>query len=157
VAIGSYTEVRAPQDGSIINLQVRPCTFVTNIPLAASMTFVSDEARVVAASFSQSAMRYIQIGDSAEVVFSRQPGRVFTGVVTHVVEATGTSQLEPSGQLPIFTDTPSTGRYAVRINLDDLDTSTPQGAGGAVAVYSQRGKPFHIITKVVIRRPGSAI
>ena len=145
------TEVRAPHDGSVINLQVRPGTYVTNIPLAASMTFVSDEARVVAASFSQSAIRYIQVGDPAEVVFSRQPGRVYTGIVTHVVEATGSSQLTPSGQLPTLTGTPSTGRYAVRINLDNLDTSIPQGAGGTVAVYTQRGKPFHIITKVVMR------
>ena len=50
-----------------------------------------------------------------------------------------------------ITGTPSTGRYAVRINLDDLDTSIPQGAGSTVAVYTQRGKPFHIITKVVMR------
>jgi hypothetical protein len=39
----------------------------------------------------------------------------------------------------------------VRITLDDPDTSIPQGAGGTVAVYTQRGIPFHIITKVVMR------
>lgn len=145
------TEVRAPNDGFVINLQVRPGTYVANIPLAASMTFVSEEGRQLVASFSQSAIRYIQFGDPAEVVFSRQPGRVYAGVVTHVVEATGTAQLAPSGQLPTLTGTPSTGRYAVRITLDDPDTSIPQGAGGTVAVYTQRGKPFHIITKVVMR------
>ena len=145
------TEVRAPHDGYVVNLQVRPGTYVTNIPLAASMTFVSSETRMVVASFSQSADRYIKVGDSAEVVFSNRPGRVHTGVVTHVVEATGSAQLEPSGNVPILTGTPSTGRYAVRISLDDPDTSIPQGAGGTVAVYTQGGKPFHIITKVVMR------
>jgi hypothetical protein len=43
---------------------------VSNIPLAASMTFVSDELREVVASFSQSAGRYVQAGDAAEVVIS---------------------------------------------------------------------------------------
>lgn len=145
------TTVRAPHGGFVVNLQIRPGTFVANIPLAASMTFVSDETRIVLASFSQSAIRYIEIGDPAEVVFSRQPGHVYTGVVTHVVETSGTAQMAPSGQLPTLTGTPSTGRYAVRINLDDVETSIPQGAGGTVAVYTQRGKPVHIITKVVMR------
>ena len=59
--------------------------------------------------------------------------------------------MTPSGELPIFTGTPSTGRFAVRIVLDDDDVFIPQGAGGTVAVYTQRGKPFHIITKVLMR------
>ncbi|MDJ0958671.1 MAG: efflux RND transporter periplasmic adaptor subunit [Arenicellales bacterium] len=145
------TEVRAPHDGYVVNLQVRPGTYVANIALAAAMTFISDEIRLVVASFSQNAIRNIQAGDLAEVVFSHRPGRVYTGVVTNVVEATGTAQLEPSGNLPTFRGVPSTGRYAVRINLDDPDTSIPQGAGGTVAVYTQYGKAFHIITKVVMR------
>ena len=145
------TEVRAPHDGYVINLQVRPGTYVANISLAAAMTFVSDEIMVVVASFSQSAIRYIQEGDLGEIVFAHRPGHVYSGVVTHVLEATGSAQLSPSGELPTFTGTPSTGRYAVRINLDETDATIPQGAAGTVAVYTQRGKPFHIITKVVMR------
>jgi multidrug resistance efflux pump len=145
------TEVRAPHDGFVFNLQVRPGTYVTNIPLAASMAFVSDEIREVVASFSQSAIRYIQTGDPAEIVFNQLPGRVFTGTVSHVLKATGTAQLAPSGQLPKMTGVPSTGRYSVRITLDDTEASMSQGAGGTVAVYTQRGKPVHIITKVVMR------
>jgi len=147
------TVVRAPGAGYIFNLQVRPGTYVTNIPLAASMTFVSDEAREVLASFSQSAGRRVQVGDEAEVVFSRVPGRVFTGKVKLVMNATGTAQLAPSGELPVLTGTPSAGRYPVRIALDDPGTESliPQGAGGTVAVYTQRGKPVHIITRVVMR------
>lgn len=147
------TVVRAPHTGYVFNLQVRPDTYVSNIPLAASMTFVSDELREVVASFSQSAGRYVQAGDAAEVVFSRVPGRVFTGKVRYVMRATGTAQMAPSGQLPSFTGQPTVGRYPVRILLDDADTDAllPQGVGGAVAVYTQRGKPVHIITKVVMR------
>ena len=145
------TEVRAPHDGFVFNLQVRPGTYVTNMPLAASMTFVSDEIREVVASFSQSAVRYVQVGDSAEIVFNQLPGRVFIGTVTHVLKATGSAQQAPSGQLPELTGIPSTGRYPVRIALDEPEASISQGAGGTVAVYTQRGKPVHIITKVVMR------
>lgn len=143
--------VRAPQDGYVVNLQVRPGTFVANIPLAASMTFVSSEFSQVVGSFSQSAIRYIDEGDAAEVVFDRHPGRVHTGVVSGVAEYTGSAQLEPSGQLPTMTGAPSAGRYVVRVALDEPDVHIPQGAAGTVAVYTQRGKPFHIISKVVMR------
>ena len=147
------TVVRAPSAGYIFNLQVRPGTYVANIPLAASMTFVSDEAREVLASFSQSAGRHVQAGDEAEVVFARVPGRVFAGKVKLVMEATGTGQLAPSGELPILTGAPTGGRYPIRIVLNDSGTDAliPQGAGGTVAVYTQSGKPVHLITKVVMR------
>ena len=147
------TVVRAPRTGHAYNVQVRPGTFVTNIPIAASMTFVSDEIRTVLASFSQSAGRHVRVGDAAEVVFSRVPGRVFSGTVKTTMEATGSAQLAPSGEIPIFTGVPSTARYPIRVDLDDSDANAliPQGAGGTVAVYTQRGKPVHIITKVVMR------
>ena len=147
------TVVRAPQAGYVFNLQVRPGTYVTNIPMAASLTFVSDEFRFVVASYSQSAGRHVKVGDAAEVVFSRVPGRVFSGRVISVMESTGTAQLAPSGELPVFTGQPSAGRFPVAIGLDDpgTDALLPQGAGGTVAVYTQRGKPVHIITKVVMR------
>jgi multidrug resistance efflux pump len=147
------TVVRAPGAGYIFNLQVRPGTYVTSVPLAASMTFISDEVREVLASFSQSAGRHVQPGDLAEVVFSRVPGRVFRGKVSAVMNGTGTAQLAPSGELPVLTGQPAVGRYPFRVILEDEDADAliPQGAGGTVAVYTQRGKPVHIITKVVMR------
>jgi RND family efflux transporter MFP subunit len=147
------TVVRAPGSGYVFNLQVRPGTYVTNMPLAASMTFISNELREVLASFSQSAGRHVQAGDLAEVVFSHVPGRVFSGKVSAVMNATGTAQLAPSGELPVLTGQPSAGRYPFRVALEDEDADAliPQGASGMVAVYTQRGKPLHIITKVVMR------
>lgn len=147
------TVVRAPRSGHAYNVQVRPGSFVANIPVAASMTFVSDETRAVIASFSQSAGRHVRAGDSAEVVFSRVPGRVFSGTVRTTMEASGSAQLTPSGEIPIFTGAPTTARYPISIDLDESEANAliPQGAGGTVAVYTQRGKPLHIITKVVMR------
>ncbi len=147
------TVVRAPRSGYAYNVQVRPGTYVANIPIAASMTFVSDEVRTVVASFSQSAGRHVQVGDAAEVVFSRVPGRVFSGTVRGTMSASGSAQLAPSGELPVFTGVPATARFPVRIQLQDADADVliPQGAGATVAVYTQRGKPVHIITKVVMR------
>jgi len=147
------TVVRAPHSGFVFNLQVRPGTYVTSIPLAAPMTFVSSERREVIASLSQSAGRHVRVGDSAEVVFSRFPGRVFAGTVNRLPEASGTAQLTPSGELPVLDGRRPLVRYPIGIVIDDPEDRTliPQGATGTVAVYTQRGKPLHIITKVVMR------
>jgi hypothetical protein len=53
----------------------------------------------------------------------------------------------------VFTGQPTSARYPFAIELDDPDDEAliPQGANGTVAVYTQRGKPVHIITRVVMR------
>ena len=146
------TLVRAPHDGYLVNVQVRPGTMVSTAAIAAAMTFVTDEIAEVVASFSQSAIRGIQVGDAAEVVFPMFPGKVFSGTVTYVLHATGVAQVTPSGNIPVLTGDPTAGRYAVRVLLDEHDAWTiPQGAAGTVAVYTSAGQAFHVITKVVMR------
>jgi multidrug resistance efflux pump len=117
------------------------------------MSFVSDELKEIVASFSQSSIRKIQIGDPAEMVFAMYPGEVFSGTVSHIIKATGTAQLGASGSIPIMTGSPAAGRYVVRVTLDDpavLDR-LPQGASCSVAVYTSVGKPFHVISMVAMR------
>jgi multidrug resistance efflux pump len=147
------TIVRAPSDGYVINRQIRPGTRVTTLPGMAPMTFVSTEGTQILASLSQSAVRYVQPGDTVEVVFASRPGEVFSGSVIAIAEATGEAQLAPSGLIPTFTGQPITGRRPLRIELDDQSTLKEMGQGAQtfVAVYTNKGKPFHVITKVVVR------
>ena len=147
------TEVRAPYDGYVVNLQVRPGVRVTTLPLAAPMTFVSSEFYEVAASLSQSSARHVSVGDAAELVFPARPGEVFTGKISAIINATGEAQLAPSGQIPVFTGVPIRGRRVITVTLDDksLIREIGQGAQSFVAVYTDKGTPFHVITKVVVR------
>lgn len=147
------TTVRAPYDGYVVNLQLRPGNFVTSVPMASSLAFVSDETNVIVASYSQSAIRRISVGDPAEVVFVYRPGETFPGKVIRIVEVGSQSQFTASGQLPTLTGQPVTDRWAVMVELDDPDLAraVPQGAGGTVAVYTNAGKPVHVISKVAIR------
>ena len=148
------TVVRAPHSGFVANLQLRPGNFVTSMPVTAAMTFVSDETREVVASFTQSAIRYIQAGDPVEVVFALNPGQVYSGKISHIVRVSGEAQLTTSGQLPTFSGQPVNARWVVRVAFDDPEAaaSLPQStAGNMLAVYTQKGKPFHMISKVMIR------
>ena len=117
------------------------------------MSFVSSELYEVLASLSQSAARYVQVGDATELVFAARPGEVFSGKVSAIIEATGEAQLTPTGQIPVLNGTPVQGRRAIRVALDDetLMDQFGQGARSFVAVYTDKGAPFHVITKVVVR------
>ena len=147
------TTVRAPSDGFPVNVQLRPGSYVTSIPVASSLAFVSTEATDILASFSQSAIRRINPGDLVEVVFTRIPGQVFSGKIVLLGEATAESQLRASSDLQTLTGAPAVARWAVKVALDDeaLALRLPHGAGGTLAVYTDAGAPFHIISKVVMR------
>jgi len=147
------TVVRAPHSGQVVNLQLRPGAAARTFAATPAMSFISDEGKEIVASFSQSSIRKIEAGAPAEMVFALIPGKVFSGTVARVVKATGTAQLTVSGNIPVFTGQPSAGRYVVRIVLDDpeLLALLPQGASCIVAVYTDTGKPFHAISKVVMR------
>lgn len=147
------TVVRAPADGHVVNLQLRPGNMVSNMPVAAAMSFVSDEAKIILASFSQSSIRYVQVGDEAEIVFNSRPGQVYGGKITHIVEDTGEAQLTASGSIPVMTGAPITGRRPVRMELHDEDIAAQieQGSGGMMAVYTSKGSLVHVISKVVMR------
>jgi len=148
------TVVRAPYDGFVFNLQLRPGNFVTSMPVASAMAFVSTEVRPVIASFSQSAIRYINVGDEVEMVFRSKPGKVYPGKIRRIARGSGSAQLTATAQMPVMTGQPENSRWAVIMDFDDpaaLD-ELPQSAGAAIiAVYTQKGKPVHIISKVVMR------
>ncbi len=147
------TTVRAPHQGHVVNLQLRPGNVVTTVPVASPMAFVSDETNYILASFSQSAIRHVQVGDAVDVVFTSIPGQTFAGEVYRVAPVSGQAQLSASGQLPTLTGAPVTDRWAVIVKLDDEEVarSLPQGAAGSIAVYTDKGRPVHVISKVAIR------
>lgn len=145
------TTIKAPNDGYLTNLAVRPGVAVSTFAGAPVASFISDELKTVVASFSQSSIRRIVKGNAAEAVFDLYPGQVFSGTVTHVIKSSGSAQLRPSGDIYISAGQPSAARYSVRIELTDPEIDIPQGAICSVAVYTEYGKPFHVITRVVMR------
>ncbi len=147
------TIVTAPYEGYVINLQLRPGAVVSSVPAASPMAFVSRESNPVLASFSQSSVRHIALGDEADVVFTNVPGRTFSGKVVRIVGIGSQAQLSATSQLPTFTGAPANDRWAVAVELDDEEFAAqlPQGAGGTMAIYTDRGTPVHAISKVAIR------
>lgn len=147
------TVIYAPNDGYVVNLQVQEGYRVVTGPLKPAMTYVLTDFSEVLASLSQSSARKVKPGDVAEVVFASRPGEVFSGKVQAIIRVSGEAQLGPTGDIPVMTGAPIQGRRAVRVALDDPSVLQEVGQGGQsfVGIYTDSGKPVHIITKVVVR------
>ena len=137
------TTLVAPEDGRIVNLQVRPGMVAGDYRLGAIASFICDEGRYFLANFNQESLKYVTNGQLAEVALDLYPGQIFKARVEALWKASGTGQLLPSGTLPDFEPPPPTknpqpqGQYAVKIVFDGADQSKfPIGAQGAVAIYT---------------------
>jgi multidrug resistance efflux pump len=147
------TVYRAPANGSVISLALRPGAMAVPFPMAPAMTFVEDEQWIMAI-FGQNEVRKIKPGQEAEIALRMYPGRIIKCKVDSIMWATA------QGQLPIGGVNTSSGvapippnSLAVRLLKDerDRDLFLASGAMGAGAVYTESGKAVHIIRKVMLR------
>lgn len=147
------TVYRAPADGTVVSLSLRPGAMAVPLPITPAMTFVEDEQWVMAI-FRQNEVRKIKPGQEAEISLRMYPGRIIKCKVDSIMWATA------AGQLPIgFTNNMAgvapipPGALAVRLLKDkkDVNLFMASGAAGAGAVYTDSGVAIHILRKILIR------
>ncbi|CAN5634043.1 EmrA/EmrK family multidrug efflux transporter periplasmic adaptor subunit [soil metagenome] len=145
----------APEDGYVINLQVRPGMVAGHIRAGAIASFVVDANRYLLATYFQENLKFVKQGQYVEVAFDLYPGQIFKGKVTSIWQGSGQGQMLPSGNLPTFNpvspEAPQ-GQFAVQIEMDDEDQSKfPIGAQGAAAIYTSTQGPFPTLRRIGIR------
>jgi multidrug resistance efflux pump len=142
----------APADGYVVAWTVQEGTMLVPMTTTAAGTFINTSETFVIASFPQNYLANVEAGNHVELILDPYPGRLFEARVAAVIEATGEGQYDPSKQIPLASQIGSQGLLAVKIQLTgDSPPHLPLGAGGVVAIYTDRGKPVHIISKVTIR------
>ncbi len=145
----------APEDGVIVNLQVRPGMVAGDARVGAIASFVCDEGRYVLARYFQENLKYVKPGQAAELALDLYPGQIFNGTVQAIWPGSGSGQLLPSGVLPTFnyvSDEIPQGQFAVAINIDTGDPSMyPLGTQGHVAIYTDPKSGFAALRKIAIR------
>jgi len=143
----------APANGSAINVQLRPGSFVNPMPLAPAMSFVEDEFQVIAL-YAQNELWRVEPGNEAEIVLSTYPGDIIKATVDSIVWAQGQGQLAMSGNLPNTGPAPiPPGRFAVKLDIAAKDKGRflAAGAMGGAAIYTHHGEMIHILRKVILR------
>jgi multidrug resistance efflux pump len=145
----------APEDGSIINLQVRPGMVAGEFRVGAIATFVVDADRYLLANFFQENLKFVRPGQTVEAALDLYPGQIWSGKVEAIWQGSGAGQLLPTGVLPEFhyrpKDVPQ-GQFAVVIRLDDPDQRKfPIGTQGRAAIYTNPRDSFTWMRRIGIR------
>jgi len=149
----SQTTYRAPANGTVVALTLRPGTMAVPLPVVPAMNFVEDEQWILAV-FAQNEVRKIKPGQEAEVAFKMYPGRIVKCKVDSIMWATA------QGQLPIGNMNTAGGvapippnSLAVRLLTDakDKDLFLASGAKGQGAVYTDSGHAIQILRRIILR------
>jgi multidrug resistance efflux pump len=148
----SQTTIRAPGNGTMVNVMLRAGFFVAGMPFNEVMTFVEDDYQIFAI-FNQNELHEVDAGNEAEITLDTYPGRVIKAHVDSVIWAQAQGQLEASGDLPRTTVATPPGRFPVKLLVEDRDKNVflAAGARGAAAIYTEHLTPVHIIRKVLLR------
>ncbi|MBB3978369.1 multidrug resistance efflux pump [Rhizobium azooxidifex] len=149
------TTVRAPSDGSVSQVFLRPGMMANPLPLRPVMVFISSEERILAAAFIQNSLQRVRVGDEAEVSFKAVPGRIFKARVGNIIDVMAQGQLQPTGALidPQAPERLNPGQTLAVIDIQD-DLSAYQLPGGVVAdvaVYTEHWHHVAILRKVLLR------
>lgn len=141
------TIVRAPGDGTVAALTLRPGNRVTTQKSA--IAFFSFRDRVMTAAFPQSSTHGVQVGDIVRVAMRTMPGSTFETTVLALPLGTGEGTLDARGRLPTLRELAGGVEYvavldipnnleesAIRLGSSGTALRIADGAGG-IAVLAE--------------------
>ncbi|MCQ8229811.1 HlyD family secretion protein [Pantoea trifolii] len=147
------TIIRAPSDGYVTQVLIRPGSFASSLPLRPVMIFIPEQKRQVIAQFRQNSLLRLAPGDEAEVVFNALPGQVFSAKLLRIIPVVSGGTYQAQGTLQSLTiDAGSDGVLAVvELDPDVAVDALPDGIFAQVAVYSDHFSHVSVMRKVLLR------
>ncbi|MCG3200768.1 MAG: Inner membrane protein YiaV [Gammaproteobacteria bacterium] len=149
------TTVRAPTDGMVTQLLLRPGAFAVPMPFRPVMTFIHTGPgdRATVGAFWQNSLQRIKPGDEAEVIYTAVPGHVFKGKVDRVLPVLAQGQTQTSGTLIAVESVPAPGKVPVVIDLEEDLTPyhLPAGVVGKGAIYTEHAHHVALLRKILLR------
>src|SRR5262245_52717204 len=147
------TVVRAPSDGYVPQVTLRPGQIVVPLPLRPVMVFVSSERPGLIATFAQKAISDIKPGMEAEATFEAYPGKSFKVKVKRVFTVVPEGEILASGQLLEATAKTEEGRIPVSFEYgeDIAALNLPVGTQASIAVYTDRVHALSLVRKIILR------
>jgi multidrug resistance efflux pump len=145
--------VRAPANGIVTQVSLRPGQLVAPMPFATVMTFIHDE-RMWIGSFPQQTLQGIDPGDPAEVAITAAPGHVFSAKVIRVLPALAEGTLSASGQLIRAPYDSRPGRIPVLLEITDeriKQLSLPVGTDATASIFTNDSHVIPLVRGILMR------
>jgi RND family efflux transporter MFP subunit len=127
--------VYAPADGRIARVTAQSGQIIGERDGPPLMSFLVQEEPALVATYPPNVMRHIRIGDRAQIALDRHPGRILEARVSAV--------------LPASDDTPLDIGFEIEEQFSRYQVDG--GAGGAAAIYTQKGQGMRVVRMVTIR------
>lgn len=150
------TVVRAPADGMVTQMALRPGIVAVPMPLRSLMSFIPDKERYFAGAFWQNSLLRLKEGDEAEVILDGAPGEIFKGKVATILPAMAEGEIQSTGALISSRNLMQRGRVIVLIEIDDnaIRKHFPAGVSGQAAIYTDHFSHVAVMRKVLLRMQG---
>lgn len=148
------TIIRAPVDGFVTQLAVRPGMMAVPLPLKPLANFVNSEKRRYVGAFRQQSLLRLQPGNEAEVTFTSLPGQVFTGKLVEVLPTIAEAQLSAGQQLvggEAFRRMDNEALAIIELEPNESVEALPMGVSAQAAVYSEHLHHVAIIRRILLR------
>ena len=151
-----HTDVRAPADGFITNLQIQVGSLVGGTNPKPVMDFVPEPDKadrgMIVAAFGQKNYLKIKEGQYAEIILESYPGQIFNGRVLSTIDMSSSGHLTTRGTVPMeLIETPPSA-YGVKVKIDGgEDLRLPAGTAGQVAVYTEEMPIAGIPVMIIVR------
>jgi multidrug resistance efflux pump len=145
--------VRAPSDGMVTQVLLRPGQLVTPMPFATVMSFIHNE-RIWVGSFPQQAIEGIDPGDDAEIAITTAPGHVYSAKVVRVLPAMSEGTLTASGQLIRAPYDSRPGRIPVVLELTDTrvgELRLPVGTDATASIFTNHNHILSLVRGIILR------
>jgi multidrug resistance efflux pump len=152
------TQVRAPDNGFVTQVGLRPGVRATSLPLRPVMTFIPKQKRRFAGLFWQNSLLRMTKGTDAEVILDSVPGHVFTGKLVQLAPAMSEGEIQASGNLlsakALIPHGFAIGIIELDENLDDYNL--PLGVQGKAVVINHDNDPLHVslMRRILLRMMG---
>ncbi|WP_170608864.1 HlyD family secretion protein [Ruegeria arenilitoris] len=145
----AQTEVKAPSNGTVTAMTLRPGARVTVIQSA--LAFVPDETLAITGVFPQTGVHAFNPGDDVMVALRGVPGTSFNTTVMAVIPGSGEGVLPASGALPTIGQVLGSSSILVRLNLPEEYPrhATLLGMSGSATRITDEAGPVELLARVL--------
>ena len=143
------TVVRAPADGLVTGLSLRPGNRVTT--LQGAINFVVPDDRVLIATLPLSSLQNVSAGDKIRIAMRSAPGQEFETTIRDIPPATSEGALDTRSGLPSLGELAGSAAYIVIADIPtDLNEKTTKlGASGTALVITEGAGAISALAEIL--------
>jgi multidrug resistance efflux pump len=147
--------VRAPADGMVTQVALRPGQLVMPMPFATVMPFIhAHDDHLWIGTFPQQALQGIDPGDKAEIALTVAPGHVFSAKVVRLLPVLAEGTVTASGQLIRAPYDSQPGRIPVVLEFTDeriKDLNLPIGTDATATIFTTEDHILALVRGILMR------